>query len=51
MHFSSITLQIIIIIIIIIIITILWNQGIQIDREVLANRPDIKETRKIKSDN
>jgi hypothetical protein len=22
-------------------ITILWNQGIQTDREVLANRPDI----------
>jgi hypothetical protein len=27
--------------IIIIIIIILWNQGIQTDREVLANRPDI----------
>jgi hypothetical protein len=24
-----------------IIITVLWNQGIQTDREVLANRPDI----------
>jgi hypothetical protein len=22
-------------------ITVLWNQGIQTDREVLANRPDI----------
>jgi hypothetical protein len=21
--------------------TVLWNQGIQVDREVLANRPDI----------
>jgi hypothetical protein len=29
------------IIIIIIIITVLWNQGIQTYREVLANRPDI----------
>jgi hypothetical protein len=40
-------LLIIIIIIIIIIttehedVTVLWNQGIQTDREVLANRPDI----------
>jgi hypothetical protein len=23
------------------IVTVLWNQGIQTDREVLANRPDI----------
>jgi hypothetical protein len=23
-------------------ITVLWNQGIQMDREVLANRPDIR---------
>jgi hypothetical protein len=30
-------------------ITVLWNQEIQTDREVLANRPDIIiKTRKIK---
>jgi hypothetical protein len=30
-------------------VTVLWNQGIQTDREVLANRPDIIiKTRRIK---
>jgi hypothetical protein len=29
-------------------ITVLWNQGVQMDREVLANRPDITHTRRPK---